>query len=157
MSSKKNFPKLISISVVLAFVVAISVCKRHIVQTVVTDEESAKQSRELMDEPIQPIPTDIQLDAGKVALGEKLFNDSNLSDDNTVSCSSCHSLELGGTDHRTYSLGIRSRVGSINSPTVFNAAYNFKQFWDGRTESLEDQIEGPTHSPKEMGASWEEI
>jgi cytochrome c peroxidase len=48
-------------------------------------------------------------------------------------------------------------VGSINSPTVFNAAFNFKQFWDGRAETLEAQIDGPIHAAAEMDSSWPEI
>src|SRR5439155_901000 len=90
-------------------------------------------------------------------LGEKLFNDPQLSHDNTVSCASCHSLNLGGTDQLARSVGIKGQTGPINAPTVFNTAYNFKQFWDGRAETLEDQIDGPTHAAGEMGSSWEEI
>src|SRR5882724_12212058 len=49
-------------------------------------------------EPIKPIPLTLKLDAQKVALGRKLFNDPALSRDNTVACASCHSLAKGGTD-----------------------------------------------------------
>ena len=48
-------------------------------------------------------------------------------------------------------------MGSVNAPTVFNAASNFKQFWDGRAETLEDQIDGPINAPNEMGSNWTEI
>jgi cytochrome c peroxidase len=42
------------------------------------------------DEPIQAIPINIAVDSNKVALGEKLFQDTRLSSDNRVSCVSCH-------------------------------------------------------------------
>jgi cytochrome c peroxidase len=45
----------------------------------------------------------------------------------------------------------------VNVPTVFNSGLNFRQFWDGRAETLEDQIDGPIHDPAEMGTDWPHI
>jgi cytochrome c peroxidase len=109
------------------------------------------------DEPIEPLPRSISLDERKVSLGEQLFNESQLSHDNTISCASCHSLNKGGTDQLKKSVGINGQIGDVNSPTVLNAAYNFKQFWDGRAETLEEQVEGPIQNPKEMASSWTEV
>jgi cytochrome c peroxidase len=108
-------------------------------------------------EPILPLDLSVNLDEKKVALGERLFHDPRLSRNNSVSCASCHALETGGTDRLTLSNGIDGSIGVLNAPTVFNSAYNFKQFWDGRAESLEAQIDGPTHNPLEMGSNWAEI
>ena len=110
-----------------------------------------------IDEPIQPIPLALALNENKVKLGEKLFHDTKLSGDNTISCASCHNLQTGGTDRLPRSMGINGAVGDRNSPTVFNSGFNFKQFWDGRSESLVDQIDGPISNPIEMGSSWPEI
>ncbi len=112
---------------------------------------------ETITEPIQPIPLYIELDEKKVELGKRLFHDPRLSGDNSISCVSCHNLAAGGVDRLPNSIGINGAVGSINSPTVFNSGFNFRQFWDGRAETLEDQIDGPIHSPTEMGSSWPEI
>lgn len=109
------------------------------------------------DEPITPLPLDIKLDARKVALGRRLFGDTRLSHDNTVSCASCHALDRGGVDGLPHSVGINGAVGGINAPTVLNSGFNFRQFWDGRAATLEDQIDGPVQHPKEMGASWPEV
>ena len=109
------------------------------------------------DEPIKPLPDSIEVDATKAALGRILFHDPRLSKDGTVSCASCHVLGSGGGDGRRVSLGIEGREGAINSPTVFNARFNFKQFWDGRADSLEDQVDGPIQSPIEMGSLWPEV
>ncbi len=57
----------------------------------------------------------------------------------------------------TRSVGIKGGVGVINSPTVFNSGFSFTQFWDGRAATLEDQVEGPIHHPKEMGSNWKQI
>ena len=76
------------------------------------------------------------MDIRKVALGEMLYNDPRLSSDNTVSCASCHNLQTGGVDNKAYSEGVGKQLGGVNAPTVFNAVYNFVQFWDGRAADL---------------------
>jgi cytochrome c peroxidase len=48
-------------------------------------------------------------------------------------------------------VGIDSRVGQRNSPTVLNALYNKFQFWDGRAPTLEKQAALPIINPVEMG------
>ena len=108
-------------------------------------------------EPIRPIPEETGLDPDKVSLGRELFHETRLSRDGSVSCASCHDLARGGGDGRRVSIGIEGKLGVINSPTVFNASLNFKQFWDGRATSVEDQIDGPVQSPIEMGSLWPEV
>lgn len=108
-------------------------------------------------EPIQPLPLTVTLDQDKVALGNKLFHDTLLSGDNTLSCASCHDLKKGGTDQAQVSTGIRGQQGPINSPTVYNAMYNLAQFWDGRAKDLQDQAAGPVANPIEMGAHWDNV
>ena len=108
-------------------------------------------------EPIRPIPETVEVEAAKAALGRALFHDPRLSKDGTVSCASCHDLRAGGSDGRRVSIGIEGKEGVINSPTVFNAGFNFKQFWDGRAKTVEDQIDGPIQSPIEMGSLWPEV
>ena len=108
-------------------------------------------------EPIKPIPDDIEVHAEKAALGRALFHDPRLSRDDTVSCASCHDLRSGGDDGRRVSVGIEGKAGLINSPTVFNSGLNFKQFWDGRAGTLEQQIDDPVQSPLEMGSLWPDV
>jgi cytochrome c peroxidase len=109
------------------------------------------------NEPIQPIQPLANLDPRKVELGRTLFVDRRLSHNDQVACVSCHDLTTGGTDRRAHSIGINGAVGAINSPTVFNSVFNFSQFWDGRAETLESQVDGPIQSKVEMGSNWPEI
>ena len=109
------------------------------------------------DEPIKPISPELKLDARKVALGDRLFHDKRLSKDNSMSCASCHNLSGGGVDGLPSSIGVGGARGPINAPTVFNSSLNFRQFWDGRAASLEEQAAGPVHNPKEMGSNWAEV
>jgi cytochrome c peroxidase len=108
-------------------------------------------------EPIAPLPVEFKLDSKKIDLGETLFQDKRLSRDNSVACSSCHRLSIGGTDGLAVSIGINGSKGKVNAPTVFNATFNFRQFWDGRAKSLEDQVSFPIHDALEMGSNWQEV
>ncbi|MDQ6989666.1 MAG: cytochrome-c peroxidase [Mariprofundaceae bacterium] len=108
------------------------------------------------DEPILPVTMIPNLDAEQIELGKALFHETKLSVDNTVSCASCHSLETGGVDGLRRSLGVEGREGDINTPTVLNSALSFRQFWNGRAASLEEQINGPLTNPKEMGNTWQQ-
>ena len=115
-------------------------------------------SPERANEPLQPLPESLPVDVKKVALGEKLFNDKRLSADNTLACSSCHVYEKAGTDNSRFSEGIRGQFGDINAPTMFNAVFNIRQFWDGRAADLQEQAGGPPMNPIEMGSSgWDQI
>ena len=70
---------------------------------------------------------------------------------------SCHDLGNGGDDGLRVSIGVEGKAGTINAPTVFNAGLNFKQFWDGRAGTLEQQIDDPVQSPLEMGSLWPDV
>lgn len=109
-------------------------------------------------EPVRPIDQEVEVDEAKAALGFALFHDPRLSVDNTVSCATCHALETAGVDNHQYSHGVDDQVGGVNAPTVYNAVYNFVQFWDGRAKTLADQAAGPPLNPIEMAStSFDEI
>ncbi len=106
---------------------------------------------------LQPVPAPAREDPRKVALGARLFTDRRLSGDGTLSCATCHDLAHGGADGRPTAIGIGGAVGHLNTPTVFNAALNPKQFWDGRSVTLEAQVGGPIEHPSEMGSRWADV
>lgn len=106
---------------------------------------------------IQPIPTLKAIDEQWVKLGRALFHSPLLSKDNTISCASCHNINQGGDDGFPVSTGIDGQLGSRNSPTVLNAVFSFRQFWDGRSPDLADQAQGPIHNPIEMGSTFNEV
>lgn len=98
-----------------------------------------------------PVPGADALDTHKLQLGFDLFHDPRLSRDGTVACTSCHISMMGGVDHRPVPIGIGGSEGELNAPTIFNAALNFRQFWDGRALTLQDQALGPIENPIELG------
>ncbi len=106
---------------------------------------------------IKPIPDKVVYNKDKAELGKKLYHDTMLSADGTISCASCHMLHKGGVDGAKVSTGIKGQKGGVNSPTVYNSANNFVQFWDGRAKDLKAQALGPVENPIEMGDKWENV
>jgi cytochrome c peroxidase len=106
---------------------------------------------------ITPIPLNIPHDKQKATLGKKLFFDTRLSKDNSISCASCHNLDAGGDDNLKFSVGIDAQIGNMNAPTVYNSVFNIAQFWDGRAANLQEQAHGPVENPIEMGAHFQDV
>jgi cytochrome c peroxidase len=93
--------------------------------------------------------------AERVALGRMLYYEPRLSRSQTISCNSCHDLAKHGVDGEPTSEGFKNQRGDRNSPTVYNAAVHFVQFWDGRAPDVEEQAKGPVLNPVEMAMNTE--
>jgi cytochrome c peroxidase len=103
----------------------------------------------------QPLPSRFDNPANpatpaKIALGRMLYFEPRLSKAQDLSCASCHRLDKGGVDNERFSKGHRGQLGGRNAPTVFNAAGQLAQFWDGRAPDVEAQATGPVLNPVEM-------
>ncbi|RLU05579.1 cytochrome B6 [Pseudomonas prosekii] len=110
-----------------------------------------------LDEPLKPLPAVPQQNPERVELGRQLFNEPRLSLDGNLSCASCHRMEHGGADTKALSIGFDGKPVAVNTPSVFNASLNFRQFWDGRSTSLESQIHEVLQSSAEMGSTWDHV
>ena len=103
----------------------------------------------------------------KIELGGLLYFDPVLSGANDQSCATCHHPDLGFSDGRNSSMGFGGngvgpdRKGGHpvrrSAPTIWNAAFNHKQFWDGRANDLEDQARFPITSADEMNQNPDEL
>ncbi len=105
--------------------------------------------------PFAPLPNVVEsksnpLTEDKIALGRMLYFEKRLSRAKDVSCNSCHALDKFGVDGEKFSTGFNKQKGGRNSPTVYNAAAHFVQFWDGRAADVEEQAKGPMLNPVEM-------
>ncbi len=85
------------------------------------------------------VSSDNPITKEKVSLGRTLFFDPRISKNQDVSCNSCHDLAKSGVDGLATSEGHRKQHGKRNAPTVYNAAGQFVQFWDGRSKNVEEQ------------------
>jgi len=110
-----------------------------------------KELMKLIDNPKNPV-TD-----AKVQLGTKLYLEPRLSKSGLISCNTCHNLGLGGTDGVSAATGHKwsANPHHLNSPTVYNAVFMKRQFWDGRDPDLEMQAQGPMQAAPEMAISKE--
>ncbi|MCX6050431.1 MAG: cytochrome-c peroxidase [Chloroflexi bacterium] len=86
-----------------------------------------------------------------VNLGRMLFYEPRLSATQDMSCNTCHLLAQYGTDQLPVSIGHVGRPVTRNSPTVYNAAFQIAQFWDGRSPTVEEQAKVPILASGEMG------
>jgi cytochrome c peroxidase len=105
-----------------------------------------------------PMPTakNNQLTVEGAELGRYLFYDPILSIDSSFSCASCHRQENAFSDSpKRFSTGVNGDTLSRNTPPLFNLAWYPQLFWDGRANSLEDQVFHPVRDTSEMNLSWE--
>lgn len=91
-------------------------------------------------------------------LGRQLFYDPILSKDNTISCASCH-LQATGFTHVDHELshGIEGKIGTRNSLTLQNLAWNKHFMWDGGVNHLDVQALAPITSENEMNETLENV
>jgi cytochrome c peroxidase len=85
------------------------------------------------------------------ALGRILFYDTRLSQNNSISCASCHKQGLGFSDNEQFSLGVRNYETKRNAMTLVNNAYQVSHFWEGHPGEIEDHVLNPISNHIEMG------
>jgi cytochrome c peroxidase len=100
--------------------------------------------------PIPDLPRDNPLTIERVELGKKLFFDKRLSINNAQSCASCHVPEKAFTDGRRLARGAEGESGTRNSMSLLNLAWKGDFFWDGRADTLRQQVLQPIQNPMEM-------
>lgn len=108
--------------------------------------------------PTPVVPADNPMTVEGVMLGRMLFYDPILSSDSTMSCASCHNQKLAFTDGQATSAGVLGMRGTRSSMSLTNLAFNLRGFfWDGRSETLEDQALIPVEDHIELNESWENV
>lgn len=101
----------------------------------------------------QPV---VKLNTQKIELGRMLFHDPILNSDSTISCASCHQQKSAFSDRgKKFSSGIDGFKTRRNTQPLFNLEWNSKMFWDGRANTIEEQVFHPVRDLNEMGLSWE--
>ena len=154
----------LSIIVFSTFFASCSGEEKAKVEEVSTEEkESARYDATLKDKlnvfkplPVTSVKEENPTSDAQVKLGHVLYFDDRLSENNTISCNSCHNLETSGVDNLSFSPGTEGNLGGRNSPTTLNAALHKSQFWDGRAKDVEEQAGMPILNPVEMNIPSEE-
>lgn len=92
------------------------------------------------------------------SLGKEIFFDESLSNDNKMSCASCHLPENAFTDLKTKSLSnVKGKTVLRNSPSLYNAVFAKRFFYDMRAFYLEQQVEHVIYNDQEFNTSYESI
>lgn len=105
-----------------------------------------------------PVPADNPTSDEGVALGRKLFYDTDLSANRDLSCGSCHQLEKSFSDDLPFSLAGDGELTSRSAMALVNLGFNETGFlWDGRVQSLEEQVLLAVEDPKMLNADWIEV
>lgn len=93
------------------------------------------------------------LTTARERLGERIFRDTSLSADASISCASCHQPERFFSDGRRVAVGIRQQPGTRNTPSLLTLSRSpgSGYFWDGRRSTLEAAVMDPFTNPVEMG------
>lgn len=104
--------------------------------------------------PLGPLPSEptnqVANDPRAAKLGKLLFFDQRFSANGRISCATCHQPAKAFTDGRKLAVGLA--VGSRNTPTVLDTAYQQWFFLDGRTDSQWSQALQPLENPREAGS-----
>jgi cytochrome c peroxidase len=96
--------------------------------------------------------------ASKVRLGEQLFYDTQLSKSNTISCGTCHQSEKYFTDGKVVADNlVHGGTLQRNTPTLYYAAFQNKQFYDMRVTAIEDQIEAVINNTNEFNSNGKQV
>jgi len=90
----------------------------------------------------------------RVELGKMLFSDPILSGNNTRSCATCHQPAKAFTDglQKPFALDNKTLL-TRNTPTLYNSGYQTTQFYDSRSDILENQLTEVVHNQEEMKGS----
>lgn len=91
-------------------------------------------------------------------LGKEIFYDQNLSDNGKMSCATCHLPENAFTDLKTKSpSNVEGKTVLRNSPSLYNAVFAKRFFYDLRAFYLEQQAEHVIYNEDEFNTSYESI
>ena len=102
-------------------------------------------------------PSDNAFTIERWTLGKNLFYDKSLSLDSSISCGSCHKVELAFSDDVALSLGVKKMLGTQNAPTLSNVAYHPYYTRLGGVSTLEKQILVPIQEHNEFNFNIIEI
>jgi cytochrome c peroxidase len=91
----------------------------------------------------------------QIDLGRYLFFDPVLSQDGSRACANCHQPNHGFSEAqpRSTAIAVTGRAAGLlqrNAPSLWNAGFLPRLFWDGRASSLQEQARGPLFAADEM-------
>jgi len=142
-------------SVLVLFIIAFKSCKKD--DEILPYEPTPYQLVLPTGLPPMYIPANNPFTVEGIELGRRLFYDELLSGNNTMSCATCHHPSMNFTDTARVSIGIDGIAGTRNSMPLINLGWQTSFFWDGRVNTLEEQVLHPVINPIEMHDRWPNV
>ena len=99
---------------------------------------------------------DYPLTRARVILGRALFYEAALSRNGRVTCGTCHVRRFALTERRPVSRGIDGQSLTRNAMPLINVGWKPHFFWDGRVQTLREQVLVPIQDPQEMDQKLDE-
>ena len=107
--------------------------------------------------PIVSFPDNVVTKAG-LELGRFLFYDPLLSENNKISCASCHNQAMAFTDNnKKVSEGTVGQKGTRNAMPTFNLMWFDSLFWDSQAARLKQLALMPIENSLEMNTTPQEV
>ena len=97
-----------------------------------------------------PVPENNPLTRDKIELGRRLFFDRRLSRDGSCRAPPA-TIRIVRSPRPRLAIGVGGREGRRNAPALINRGYGRAFFWDGRIDSLEEQVLEPIQDPERNG------
>lgn len=104
-----------------------------------------------------PIQLPDNIDNDRFQLGQRLFEDKNLSGSKSVSCSSCHSRQYYGAGKENLPIGDNGHLFPRNTPSILNVSLNYLTGWKGNLRTVQEHTNIVMQDPMEMGGNWPTI
>lgn len=106
---------------------------------------------------VSPLPNPPSAKDEKTELGALLYRDPVFSENFSISCNSCHSLQKNGVDQLPTYQGLDKAKGNLNTPTTLNSKLNFRQFWNGRASNFSEVIDDHLTNKTIFASNWHSV
>lgn len=93
----------------------------------------------------------------QATLGRVLFYNKLMSENNTLSCASCHPQSQSFSGATFNITGSDGEIMTRTAPALINKEFNIRLFWDLRANSVEHQVSFPVKDPLELNTTFDEI
>ena len=108
--------------IIVVIVISISCREKIVIDSILEDgHQHTHADVNIVGFPTMTIPSDNETTEEGIYLGRKLFYDSLLSGDNTMSCASCHQQSRSFSDNKRFSVGIKGIPGEMNASAIISA------------------------------------
>jgi cytochrome c peroxidase len=118
------------------------------VSTLQAELSALREAYRRVDEVVHP--PENPYSPAKAALGQRLFFDTLLSGERTMSCASCHLPTQSWSDGRPRGIGETGATMKVRTPTLLDVAQNPILGWDGKFHDLENVAFTPITSASAM-------